>query len=333
VASIPTATLLPPTATPLPTATPTPIPAATSTITIVPTVTPTVMPCDWVGFVTDVTIPDGTQVQRGQTFTKTWRLKNLGSCIWTPSYSVVLTDGTAMGASETSLNANVFPGQTVDVSVELTAPNDSGNYISYYMLRNPSNVLFAMGAGQDEPFWVSVSVDEPQKVEYPITANNLCNQEWAGPQGLIPSCPSTAIDLVYGSVAVLQNMVLEGGYGEDEPTLITVPADGPGGFIAGKTNVITIQEGDHFEAVIGCLDAAKSCNVMFMLNYSSASVTTPQNITTWVEYNDGQFQKVSVDLSFLAGQQVQLYLIANNYDNVAVEDYAFWVMPRLVRYE
>ncbi len=45
--------------------------------------------CDWAQFVTDVTVPDGSIYPPGATFTKTWRLKNIGTCTWTPSYSMV----------------------------------------------------------------------------------------------------------------------------------------------------------------------------------------------------------------------------------------------------
>src|SRR5687767_13799889 len=55
----PTATPIPPTATAVP-ATNTPLPTATA-----------ISYCDWVTFVKDVTIPDGTKFLAGETFTKT----------------------------------------------------------------------------------------------------------------------------------------------------------------------------------------------------------------------------------------------------------------------
>ena len=36
--------------------------------------------CDDADFVTDVTIPDGTTLSPNEDFTKTWRLKNAGTC-------------------------------------------------------------------------------------------------------------------------------------------------------------------------------------------------------------------------------------------------------------
>ena len=37
-------------------------------------------------FVADVTVPDGTRYDPGATFTKTWRLRNIGTCTWTTSW-------------------------------------------------------------------------------------------------------------------------------------------------------------------------------------------------------------------------------------------------------
>ena len=79
-----TATPVPPTSTPVRPAN-TPPPTAVSY-------------CDWVSFIKDVTIPDGTQVLPGETFTKMWRLKNSGTCTWTPDYALVWVSGADLKA-------------------------------------------------------------------------------------------------------------------------------------------------------------------------------------------------------------------------------------------
>jgi hypothetical protein len=143
-------TSVPVTATPIP-ATNTPVPA---TNTAVPTA---VSYCDWVKFVKDVTIPDGTQLIAGEVFTKTWRLQNRGTCTWTPDYMLVYTSGTQMGSTTAvRLPGYVAPGQTVDVSITLTAPASAGNYVSYWMLRNPSGALFGAGSKANEAFYVEI---------------------------------------------------------------------------------------------------------------------------------------------------------------------------------
>ncbi|HEY6074680.1 MAG TPA: NBR1-Ig-like domain-containing protein, partial [Anaerolineales bacterium] len=80
-------------------------------------------------FVADVTIPDGTTMTPGQTFTKTWRLRNAGTCAWTTSYAIVFSNGNSMnGPTTQALAGAVNPGQTVDISVNLTAPSAVGDY-------------------------------------------------------------------------------------------------------------------------------------------------------------------------------------------------------------
>src|SRR5262249_19536866 len=102
-----------------PTGTP-PTPTATKTPG---GVTPTIPPsaCDKAQFVADVNVPDGTVMQPGAQFTKTWRLKNVGTCAWKKdTYFLVFSSGEKMGAA----NSAAFPqdvavGSTVNISITL----------------------------------------------------------------------------------------------------------------------------------------------------------------------------------------------------------------------
>ncbi|MCP4143075.1 MAG: hypothetical protein GY755_22780 [Chloroflexi bacterium] len=110
----------------------------------IPTLTPTEDSCNKADFVTDVTVPDGTAFSPGETFTKTWRVKNIGTCAWTSDYDLVFVSGEKMGGvSPQPMLGNVAPGSTVDISVNFTAPTESGNYVSSWQIRNNKNVLFA----------------------------------------------------------------------------------------------------------------------------------------------------------------------------------------------
>ena len=124
-----------------------------------PTATP--IPCDKVSFVKDVTIPDNTTLTPGSAFTKTWRLKNDGSCTWSSGYKLVFDRGDALGGpQEVQLTTGtVAPGQTVDVSVNLTAPAQAGTYQGYWKLRNSSGVLFGWGDKANAAFWVKIKVE------------------------------------------------------------------------------------------------------------------------------------------------------------------------------
>src|SRR3990172_929541 len=86
--------------------------------------------CDWAQFIADVTVPDGTRFEPGTTFKKTWRLKNIGTCTWTTSYSLVFDSGERMGAlASINFPSGVAPGQTIDLTVDMTAPSTAGHYI------------------------------------------------------------------------------------------------------------------------------------------------------------------------------------------------------------
>jgi hypothetical protein len=139
------------------------LPSVTATLaTASPAITST-SNCDAADFVTDVTYPDGTQVDAGESFTKTWRLKNTGACSWTPSYALVFRTGESMGGPTVqSLAGNVNSGQTVDLSVQLTAPASNGTHTGGWALRNSAGTTFSkfyvqitVGSGAGGPFAVS----------------------------------------------------------------------------------------------------------------------------------------------------------------------------------
>jgi hypothetical protein len=159
-------TSIPATATPLP-ATNTPVPP---TNTPVPTA---VSYCDWVKFIKDVTIPDGTKLSTNEVFIKTWRLQNRGTCTWTPDYMLIFTSGNPMGpTTAVRLNTTVAPGQTIDVSVTLTAPASAGNYTGYWMLRNSYGTLFGAGNKANEAFYVDIKVKAD--VPHGTVTGSLC---------------------------------------------------------------------------------------------------------------------------------------------------------------
>jgi hypothetical protein len=99
--------------------------------------------CDVMTFVADVTISDGEQMAPGTVFTKTWRVKNDGSCTWSTAYNVIFGGGDQMGGPSTqSLTVSVAPGATADISVELTAPATAGTYTGTWALSNAAGEFF-----------------------------------------------------------------------------------------------------------------------------------------------------------------------------------------------
>lgn len=165
IALTPTKTFTPEvTQTSPPTATRTPAPV-TSTATvgaITPTNTTIVQSnCNQAspGNPIDVTIPDDTEILPGQTFTKTWRLINSGTCTWNSSYSTVFFSGENLSTSSSvPLSGNVTPGQSVDISVNMVAPTEPGTYQSNWKLRNASGTTFGIGPGEGSAFYVRIVV-------------------------------------------------------------------------------------------------------------------------------------------------------------------------------
>jgi hypothetical protein len=99
--------------------------------------------CDSLEFVADVTVPDGTNMAPGQDFLKTWRVKNTGSCPWGEGYELIYADyANKMGGQPQPLTQVVQPGQEVEISVQFTAPNEIGEYLSAWQMANPRGVTF-----------------------------------------------------------------------------------------------------------------------------------------------------------------------------------------------
>ncbi len=124
----PTDTPVPPTITPIPT----PEATATATVNI----------CDASAFISDANVPDGTQIAAGQAFVKTWKVKNIGSCTWTRTYTIRYGYGDRIGGQDTYLSTEVLANQEAEISLELVAPKAPGTYRSYWRLFNNNSYAF-----------------------------------------------------------------------------------------------------------------------------------------------------------------------------------------------
>ncbi len=144
-ASPPTATIAPTTAAPGPTA------AAT-------TASPTKSGActDAAAFVADVTIPDYSHLDQREAFTKTWRVKNTGTCTWTSDYKAVYSRGDTLGAPMSIPLANTPPQATLDISSDMTTPAQDGRFEIFYQLTNGAGDAMPIDAG--DSLWALISV-------------------------------------------------------------------------------------------------------------------------------------------------------------------------------
>lgn len=345
---------------------------ASPTLTFIPPQrTNTPQPCDQAGFIQDVTIPDMSLLAPGQVFTKTWRLRNLGSCTWNANYSLVFFGGDPLGAPSTvKLEGDVSPQSIVDVSIQMQAPAAPGNYISYWKLRSDNGEVFSLP--ENQPIYVQIVVDPAAPtltppggtplatptstvtptplatatatatqagvpgqrptltpaasgVIYDFTAN-LCRAEWRTASRVL-ECPGTTADAGY--VMRLENPRLETYETITLPVIISYPETIESGVIAGRFPAIPIQRGYHFLATLGCMEGAVNCSVIYQVNYS-VNGGEPQNLGQWEQVYDGSVRGIDVDLSPLAGQEVEI-ILAVLANGEAEQDQAVWINPRILR--
>ncbi len=148
-------------------------------------------PCDLVapGLPIDVSIQDGTQLSPGTAFSKTWRLVNAGNCAWTRDYAIVWFSGQQLGIlGAQNLPAEVGPGQSIDLTVDMVAPEAPGVYQSNWKLKNPEGELFGLGPNGNAPFWVQIEV---------AAENTATPEQAASPLPTLPVFASNIASMVY----------------------------------------------------------------------------------------------------------------------------------------
>ena len=99
--------------------------------------------CYALSYVRDVTIPDGTEMTPGQSFTKTWLVSNSGTCAWEAGFRFNVVSGDAMGATAVTLSQRVEAGRQYEISVPMIAPaNKSGKLTGYWQLADANGSFF-----------------------------------------------------------------------------------------------------------------------------------------------------------------------------------------------
>jgi hypothetical protein len=93
-------------------------------------------------FVEDVTIPDFSLVEPGEVLDKRWVVQNSGTCDWGAGYKLV-----RLGADDFSgpTELALYPaaaGSSAELSVELTAPDEPGEYISRWQAYSDEGIPF-----------------------------------------------------------------------------------------------------------------------------------------------------------------------------------------------
>lgn len=311
-----------PSDTPAPTGTPAPtLPAASPTATI------PVLACNAAEVVEDVTIPPGTIIPPGVFFTKIWRVRNVGACAWTSNYSLVFTGGERLSGPEAlALPGTVSPGQVIDLAVDLVAPSSEGTYRGFWRLRDSAGIPFGDPRSSDA-LLNEVRV-QASRTNYPFDfVAYSCLAQWSSGADRLP-CQGDPADS-RGSVRRVETPLLENGYQDDEPALLTQPQLINDGYVRGRYPPLRVEQGYVFTSVIGCARGADACEVNFLLEYQigSGQILT---LDAWRETYDEEYRLVEVDLSSLAGNDVR-FILTVQANGTAHQDRALWLAPRIIR--
>jgi hypothetical protein len=196
LAQVPQICALTPTATLQPTITPMPSPTsevtATDALALTPAAgtpaagtpaagTPGATTGDQAKWVSQ-SIQDGTRFVAGETFTMVWRLQNVGKTTWTDGYRLRFFSGDPFGAPrEISLDRDVAPNETVDITIEMKAPARNGKYRSDWVMSNETLYNF------NEPVYLEIVVGNPPTA----TVTPTVLTPTATPQELLPTATAT----------------------------------------------------------------------------------------------------------------------------------------------
>ncbi len=292
-------------------------------------------PCDQVKFVKDVTIPDDINLAPGEKFTKIWRLQNTGSCPWTIGYLLYFESGDSMDAPDSLelTSETIQPGDTVDVSVDMIAPQEPGMYQGNWKIRNVKGDGFGVGT-YSKAFWVKINVVEGAEMmfDFNIHANEAV---WGS-----GSIPVDTIDLGVDSltfdhqgapgdpyVSLENEQNLEGGK-ISGILLSAYPPVGKGNYIIGRFPDYIVKAGDFLFGRVGLItNPDGNCgngDVNFRINLITGG--DPSTVTTlgeWHEICDDLMKSLEIDLDNYKGDTVQIFLsvIANTNSE---KNFAVW---------
>ncbi len=312
---------------------PTPVPPTNTAVPptpVPPTATQVQVPCDRATFVEDVTYPDGTDVAPGTTFVKTWRLKNNGTCTWNSSYALVFVSGDSMGgpAAQQLTTGTVAPGQDIDVSVSLKAPETPKTYTGFWRLRNGAGVIFGLGEDASKTFFVKVDVVQAitptpsAEVVFDFLVE-APDAEWRNATDVLPFGDPDNDNP--GVAAYAKNVTLENGKTYSK-VLATYPERVTDGIITGLFPSYKIHDGDHFRTQLGLREGCDGGKVQFRLKYKEGA--SEVMINKWTKSCDDTLLTIDIDLSDLAGHTVQFILEVSTQGSFK-NDKSIWVSPRI----
>lgn len=218
---------------------------------------------------------DGTTYPPNTAFTKTWTLKNIGTCTWDSSYLVYQRSGELMtqqpGYWLVPQGQTVAPGQSVDISIGMTSPVDDGEYWSYWGLKDGAGqVITVKGSADDASFYANIKVSHSSASTAKVSFTSI---DIVLEQGSGDACTASSTYFVHASIT------------SDEPGKVTYEIGSSAGQISAGYFELN---GDRVPYVEGLLqfDKAdtKTVNLRFVGPYPY-----PDDISVIMRVNGGDW--------------------------------------------
>ena len=141
------------------------------------------------------TVPDGTVLETGEYFMKSWTLLNTGTYTWSKEYKLIYWDGDLLdGYTEYAFFDVTAPGETITFPIQLRAPDEANHYTGYWKMKSPSGYIFGVG-DYNAPISVNIDVRNADDIDYTITS-----VEYYMTRDPEEGCPSNVSRTIYALV-------------------------------------------------------------------------------------------------------------------------------------
>ena len=260
-----------------------------------------------------------------------------------------------------ALPSNVDPGQTIDISVDFTAPATPGAYKGIWSFEDTTGNKFGLGSAAKGQIWVQVKVvtgatKTPTLSPKSTPTSELVSKATIEPTATItvntPSLEAPTFDLVsqicsaqwlsnnvpqpcpgprseaQNAITLVTTPTLEDGITLSNPAIMISPVK-QNGSVRGIYPEYLVQPGDHFRAIASCEVNSISCSALFRVRYQDASNAI---VDLWAvgEFYDHKYTQIDIDISALAGQKVKFILDVTPL-NTDPGNHVFWASPGIYR--
>ncbi|XP_048774182.2 next to BRCA1 gene 1 protein-like isoform X2 [Ostrea edulis] len=148
-------------------------------------------------FMGDLTIPDGTKIQPGTKFVKTWKIRNSGNIQWRRTTKLHNISGNLPTAYSDVDIPLLKPGETADISVTFFAPEEPGKYQSHWKMQDSGyqfghrvwclvqvepKLVLEPTKSEDSLKIIDEETKEEKKEEVPASLTNHADEDLTEPQ-------------------------------------------------------------------------------------------------------------------------------------------------------